>query len=495
MRDFKSLKSRERGVALIMALLLVLVLSTLAASLIFLTNTEVWSTNNYQLMMQARYGAEMGAQRATNWLVFTYVPPSSLASFDLTKSPVQYSGKAVVLGGTNANYPDNTVSSAFNTALSSQSVPGLSSTTYSASATLLAIRQAGSSYAQTWQVTSQGSVSGVRNAQVQVVQTIEWPAGQGLFNYGIAANSSGCASIAFTGGFADSWNSNSGAYAATHTNSGQTVATNGNVTLSGGSTQLYGTIYDSNNTNAGSCPDAVTSGGTCPGATCPYQGLGLISPFSNPAPPAPSPMTPNVNLNVNSNTCWGASPAGCTTSSTVAACNGGSAPCVHIAPNTPSTGYGNITSNSNVHLTAGTYYINSLSLNGGTLTLDSYPVIINLGGNGITGGGTLFTSNSGTTINDGGLPAHLLIESAAGAAYDSTSPPVITMNSSSQMYAAVYAPYAFVHITGSSQFLGAVVGYTVKSDSSGGYSFDRALLTYGGATPTPVLTGFSWSKF
>ncbi len=53
-------KTKERGVALILALILVLVLSVMAVSLMFLSQTETWSSMSYRIMSQARGGAEAG---------------------------------------------------------------------------------------------------------------------------------------------------------------------------------------------------------------------------------------------------------------------------------------------------------------------------------------------------------------------------------------------------------------------------------------------------
>ena len=49
--------SSERGIAMIVALFMVLVLSTLGSSLMFVSQTETWSTANYRLAAQARYAA------------------------------------------------------------------------------------------------------------------------------------------------------------------------------------------------------------------------------------------------------------------------------------------------------------------------------------------------------------------------------------------------------------------------------------------------------
>jgi Tfp pilus assembly protein PilX len=507
----------EQGVALIVALLAILILSVLAASLIFTTQTQTWSAFNYRLATQSRYAAEAGVQRTMNWIINTYTAPTTFTSYDMTKNPVQCNDatnctnnhQAIVLSamsGVTANYPDSTVRSAYNTALSSQAIPGVPNATFSTYATLIRMTPGSaaswlgggaSGIPQTWQITSQGNFSGVSAATVQVVATYE-SIGKPIFLYGVAGDGTACPTVNFSGGIMNSWNSANGTYAATQQASGGNIGSNGNVTLTGGSTAIDGTIYSELNTTIGSsCTDGVTNGsGSTPTVNM------LSSALSYAAPAAPSPMTPTTNLNINSNTCWSGSPAGCSVSSSATECGVGNTPCVILAPNSPpsaSTNYGDITSNSRVHLSAGTYYINSLSLNGGSITLDSYPVVINLGGNGVSSGGTLFTSNSSTVINSGGIPANLQIVSACcltgSPPVQMANPPVITMNSSSAMYAVVYAPNSYVHITGSSQFLGAVVSQKATSDSSGGFHYDLALqnslLQVGSFGPV----GFSWSKF
>src|SRR6266487_799247 len=435
----------EAGVALIIALLTLLILSVLAASIIFVTQTETWATANNRSMVQARYAAEAGAEKTLNWLRYTYLPPGNPAAyFDLSKYPVQLiGGGGVVLwamSATNPNLPYPTGGGAqcgasncqtlFN-ALHGASVPGVGvPASYEVTAKLLSIQGA----IQTWEITSQGNVSGIRNAQVQVVMRVERTSGLPLFNYGIIGLGNSCGDITFTGGTMDAWDSSAGNY-----------------------------------------PNGITN--NVGGPPFPWTGLKSVSLLSVPDPPAPSPMTPNTNINANSNTCWGG--AGCTVVSGQ----------VVIAPGT----YGNLTSNSNIHLTAGTYNFNSLSLNGGSITLDSYPVVINLGGQGISSGGTLFTSNSSVVINDGGIPGNLEIMSAAGNGM--ANPPVITMNSASDLYGVVYAPHAYVHITGSSHFLGAAIGEKVTSDSSGGYSYDLALKNSFSNLGPYYPISFNWSKY
>ena len=53
-------RSNERGIAMIVALFMVLAMSVIGTSLMFVSQTETASSMNYRLMSQARYGAESG---------------------------------------------------------------------------------------------------------------------------------------------------------------------------------------------------------------------------------------------------------------------------------------------------------------------------------------------------------------------------------------------------------------------------------------------------
>lgn len=92
--------SSERGVALIIALLAVLVLGTLAATLMFTSQSQIWTSMNYRLAVQSRYAAEAGVQRTINWLANSYTAPTTFTSYNMNVNPVQYpssGGSAVVL--------------------------------------------------------------------------------------------------------------------------------------------------------------------------------------------------------------------------------------------------------------------------------------------------------------------------------------------------------------------------------------------------------------
>ena len=61
-------RKRESGVALILALLSLLIISTLAAGLMMTTQSEVWTTANHRSLTQARYVAEAGVEEASFFL-------------------------------------------------------------------------------------------------------------------------------------------------------------------------------------------------------------------------------------------------------------------------------------------------------------------------------------------------------------------------------------------------------------------------------------------
>jgi hypothetical protein len=68
MQKTKSNRERtDRGISLILVLLAVLVLTTLAAAMVFSARTETLASYNYRISMQAEYAARAGVQRALNF--------------------------------------------------------------------------------------------------------------------------------------------------------------------------------------------------------------------------------------------------------------------------------------------------------------------------------------------------------------------------------------------------------------------------------------------
>src|SRR5690242_9672423 len=135
--------SNEKGVALLMTLILVLVISVMAASMMLLAQSETLSSANYRLMTQARYGAEAGLHAAANYLTnsATGYPgigtSDPITAYNINVSPVTAGGNPVVLSslsGVTANYPVTAVKTAFTTASSNSLSVGPNTVNYTASA-------------------------------------------------------------------------------------------------------------------------------------------------------------------------------------------------------------------------------------------------------------------------------------------------------------------------------------------------------------------------
>src|SRR5688572_17179275 len=89
-------RSGERGIALVMALLLVLAVSIVTSGLVVVARSEALSSTSYTSMSQVRYGAESGIHAAANYLLWGgYELPSAasatdpFAAYDMSGSPVR----------------------------------------------------------------------------------------------------------------------------------------------------------------------------------------------------------------------------------------------------------------------------------------------------------------------------------------------------------------------------------------------------------------------
>src|SRR5258708_17555234 len=263
-------RSNEKGTAMLFAIILVLVLSVMAASMMFLSQSETWASMNYRLMTQARYGAEAGIHATANFLLNNYVPPAPTAGVPpplpagyniLSPVPAACGGSPCItdaggnpivmssLNGTPANYPDGAQQGAFLAATNNTLAAGGTAINYTSSATLLSMVQitpfatTTPAMVQTWRITAHGDIATVRNAQAEVSAILETqitPA----FGYAAFAPDNGCAALDFTGnGTTDSYDSSTlttnggliapgvlGTVADPFTLSGGNVGTNGNQT-------------------------------------------------------------------------------------------------------------------------------------------------------------------------------------------------------------------------------------------------------------------------
>src|SRR5262249_55242681 len=141
----------QKGAALVLTMIFMLVLTILAASLLFVSQSETWSGLNYRLMTQSRYGAEAGVNAAANYIANgAYTPPGMTAGDPLAAynykgvSPVTAGGQPVVLGtamnGLTINYPVAAVQTAFNGASVGNITAGNNTVNYSTTAQLMSMR-------------------------------------------------------------------------------------------------------------------------------------------------------------------------------------------------------------------------------------------------------------------------------------------------------------------------------------------------------------------
>src|SRR5215469_12175194 len=215
-------RNNEKGSALIFALILLLVLSAMAGSLMFLSNSETFSSMNYRMMTQARYGAEAGVNAAANFLMSAnYVPPAAPAPGaefpgynTLTAYPVQTAGGGNVIlttiPGQQSSYPDGQMVAAFqnnmnaNQPLQHGGQNGVNTVNYYASAKLMSmvsIIPFGTTQpvtVQTWQITGHGDIANVQNGEAEVVTTLERYIAA-TFSYAAFADGNGCGQLTFNG--------------------------------------------------------------------------------------------------------------------------------------------------------------------------------------------------------------------------------------------------------------------------------------------------------
>ena len=101
-----------------------------------------------------------------------------------------------------------------------------------------------------------------------------------------------------------------------------------------------------------------------------------------------------------------------------------------------------------LHLTAGIYNINSVTVSGnGSIVIDTGPVIVYPAGQGVT---TSVDLSGGTVTNASGIPTNFQIVTASAAD--------IKVSGGSGNYSLVYAPNSNISVSGGGDIYGALVG-------------------------------------
>lgn len=568
------MKRQERGVALILVMILLFVLSVMAASLLFLSQTETWSSMNYRLMTQSRYGAEAGLEKAVNYLLNTYVPPVTNASdpatgYDLVNIPaasdptftqvvtassgvtsVDNDLVGVVMHGTTnpvvlssdssvtSHYPISTVQSNFNTNTSGTLTAGNITVSYVAHAVLLSMTRVtpygttASVTAQAWRVTGDATIGGATNSKVEVSTIVETQVSP-VFSYAAFATSQECGALNFAGGgttgsYSDKNVTVSGGVPTVTTSQSQgNVGTNGNLTVAGNPTNIYGTLStprtgasSSGCTNSSSGVASVGYTGTLSSGSPVQVSSGILQlpqKISYPTPVIPASGSTAVGL--SQSTCPSGSSTWCTTPSganpnhditLLPTCAGAVTSC-----STPGT-YSdiNISGQVTLHLQQGIYNINSLQMQGNnvSLVIDSGPVILNVSGvpnttNGVTctqtpNPSSPYTPPPATSICTGNFVS-LSGNSVENAALDPLNFQLryagygnIQLKGGTDASGLLYAPNSFFSFASANAgWYGAVIGLQLTDSGHSAIYYDTDLKNDGFFVLNPMLSAFTWKKY
>jgi Tfp pilus assembly protein PilX len=508
----------QNGVALIMTLILLLILSVMAVSFLFMARAETWSGMNYRLMTQARYGAEAGINKAANFLQSTsYTAPTAAqaATLGITHSPVTYgiSGDPAALSANSSlgasNYPIDSDKTNF-AALSGSLTSGNTTVNYQPYAKLLGIESfvaypsSTSVVTEKWELTSDGTISGVRNAAVRVSAIMERQKVP-TFGYAAFADATGCGALNFGGGgTTDSYDSSTlttdangiATAPSTFSSYGGNVGTNGNLDESGAKTTINGSL-STPRTGTGTCSTSTVTALTTNGNATVTQGLvELPQNLTYTTPDAPSPAPPTTAMSIaNKADCTGI--PSCTTDS------GKNPTETYITAGSTkgtATSLGSLTVQGDLHLvppagtTPGTtVYINanSITANGNpNIYIDPIPgtspaqyaqIVLN-----IAPGGSIDLTGSSLS-NPSLVPGNFQL------LYGGSNQ--VKINGGTQTAMVLYAPNASFKLNGGGNLYGSVIANTVTDLGGGAIHYDRHLQSQFYQLGSYMLSAFSWAKY
>lgn len=490
--------SDERGIAIVLALFMMLAMSILGTSLMFVTQTETLASHNYRLTSQARYGAESGVHTSANYLLSTAygtVMPGSatdpLSNYNMTTSPVRLGANnlPVVLSwdASASNYPVAAVRTAFAAAAQGSLDVNDAPVGYKATATLKSMKQINDAFTgnavtiQTWDISSEGNITGARNATVDVTSTVERQTTP-IYSFAAFATDNGCAALSFAGGATtDSYDSTAAlvnGVPVTSPTSGN-VGTNGNLTEVGNTTVVHGAL-STPRTGVGACSSSNVNAETLSGGATVDGGLTqLAQALSFPTPPDPNPLPPTSAVGFTQNGGCPSGVSGCTVSANGATLDPGAVG--------GTITMGNLTTNGSsvVHLKAGTYVVNSVTMNGNSkIVIDSGPVIFKVAGVG---------QATPISITGQGLVNTTFDPSSLQFIYGGTGQ--VKLAGGDQTSALIYAPNASGAISGGADLYGAIVLKYLSETGGAAIHYDRNLQKSSMTAGNYMLSAFTWKNY
>jgi hypothetical protein len=486
----------DTGMAMVLSLLFMLLLSALGTAVLVLARSETLSSVNYRMMSQARYGAESGVHKAAHFLLNSYTLPGTVAdplsNFDTTQTPVSYLGQPVVLSalpGVTANYPAAAVQTAFAAAGQGALPLGEATVVYTSSATLLSMREVLTygavtpTVVQTWRLTARGSIQGARQAEVEVSAVIERQIVPST-TYGLFATNTGCGALTATGGVqTDSYDSSNMTFVSglpVVDLWGGHVGTNGNLTESGAGTIVRGSLSTPRG-GVGNCRNgAITALDQNGNAQVTSGIIKLPQAVEYPLPAVPSPLPPTTTFTINGGSACSDVPY----SSGACSITAGA---VTLDPQgSPMTlGNINVTAGATLSFQAGTYNINSIKLTGNAIIrIASGPVVFNVAG---TGEGTPVDLEGGGIINPTFMSRDFRI------LYAGTGELKLTGGTTTA--ASVFAPKASISISGGAHFFGSVIGAAITLTGGTRFHYDRWLEQEFFTVGPQMMSVFTWKEY